>query len=164
MNKNLSQIKSLVYDFIDYEILDLEKEQESQEYDACRFRLNEKSIISRSGKITPKKVGQFVSFWERNRHGITQPIKYISPFDYYIVNVKKENELGQFVFPKSVLIKKGIVSSPLKEGKRGFRVYPIWDIANNKQAQKTQEWQLDYFYSIQKPLDFNRIKRLYDSS
>ena len=45
MNKNLSQIKSLVYDFIDYEILDLEIEQESQEYEACRFRLNEKSII-----------------------------------------------------------------------------------------------------------------------
>ncbi len=42
MNKNLSQIKSLVYDFIDYEILDLEIEQKNQEYDACRFRLNEK--------------------------------------------------------------------------------------------------------------------------
>ena len=84
MNKNLSQIKSLVYDFIDYEILDLEIELESQEYDAYRFRLNEKSIISRSGKITPKKVGQFVSFWERNTQGITQPIKNTSPFDYYI--------------------------------------------------------------------------------
>jgi len=163
MNKNLAQIKSLVYDSIEYKISELKVEEESKEYDACRFRLNEKNIISRSGKITPKKVGQFVSFWERNRHGITQPIKNTSLFDYYIVNVKEENKLGQFVFPKSILIKKGIVSSSLKEGKRGFRVYPSWDIANNKQAQKTQEWQLDYFYFIHKLIDFNRVKDLYEN-
>jgi hypothetical protein len=32
-----------------------------------------------------------------------------------------------------------------KAGKRGFRVYPIWDKPDNKQAEKTQKWQVKHF-------------------
>ena len=46
-----------------------------------------------------------------------------------------------------ILINKEIVSDK-KEGKRAIRVYPPWDIAINKQAQKTQKWQLNYFLEI----------------
>ena len=30
-------------------------------------------------------------------------------------------------------------------GKRGFRVYPKWDLPENKQAKQTQSWQVSYF-------------------
>ncbi|WP_262511393.1 MepB family protein [Chryseobacterium pennipullorum] len=47
--------------------------------------------------------------------------------------------------PKKTLLEKGILSYEKKTGKRGFRVYPSWDTAENQQAQKTQKWQIEYF-------------------
>lgn len=102
--------------------------------------------IYREAKITPKKIGQFVSVWKRNKAGITEPRQLNDDFDEFIIKCEAGNKVGQFVFPKAVLAEKGIVSTNLKEGKRGFRVYPPWDKAENKQAIKTQEWQLEYFH------------------
>lgn len=146
LNNTPNKIKEVLYDSFGPEISSIEFESESKEYDACQFLLNDSQIIYRKAKITPKKSGQFVTFWRRNKEGITAPFHENDSFDYYIINVKKENRLGQFVFPKSVLIEKGIVATDKKDGKRGFRVYPIWDDVNNKQAQKSQEWQLKHFY------------------
>jgi len=58
------------------------------------------------------------------------------------------------VFPKSELINKGIITTNKKDGKRGFRVYPKWNKTTNKQAEKTQKWQLNYFYEINEKTDF----------
>lgn len=161
MNINLEHVKTEVYDKGAFEILDFKLEQESQEYDACRFKLNGRSIISRSAKITPKKIGQFVTFWKRNENGIIEPLHENDQFDFYVVNTRSENDFGQFVFPKSILIKKGIISGDKKEGKRGFRVYPAWKIAQNKQAEQTQKWQLEYFYEINDSTDFKKVAKLY---
>ncbi|GGX30154.1 MepB family protein [Aquimarina muelleri] len=162
MDYNLNQIKTDVYDKCGFEILDFEIELESKEYCACRFKLNELHIISRNAKITPKKSGQFVTFWKRNGNGLIEPFEEIDQIDFYTINVRADNEFGQFVFPKSILIKKGIISTEKKEGKRGFRVYPNWDIAQNKQAEQTQKWQLNYFYKINDSTDFNKIMKLYE--
>jgi len=96
--------------------------------------------------------------------GITEPYSEIDEFDILIINVKTENKFGQFIFPKSILIKKRIISTLKKEGKRGFRVYPIWDIAINKQAKKTQEWQLNYFFELNQITDFTIVNTLYLNS
>jgi len=79
------------------------------------------------------------------------------------VNVRTEKEFGQFVFPKSVLIKKGIISTDKKDGKRAFRVYPNWDNANSKQAERTQKWQLEFFYEINDSTDFKKVRELYQT-
>jgi len=76
------------------------------------------------------------------------------------VNIRKDNRFGQFVFPKAVLIKKGIISTTTKEGKRAFRVYPSWDIPTSKQAERSQKWQLYYFYDA-KTVDLEKVKSLY---
>jgi hypothetical protein len=107
--------------------------------------MTDKKIISREAKITPKKIGQFVSVWKRNEKGVTEPHELTDDFEFYVIKCKSENRNGQFIFPKEELAKRGIVSTPQKEGKRGFRVYPPWDKAENKQAIKTQAWQLNYF-------------------
>lgn len=161
MDNNLNQIKKEVYDLCALEISNLEMETESQDYDACRFELSGRNIISRSAKITPKKVGQFVTFWKRNGIGPIEPFNETDPIDFYVVNVRAQSNFGQFVFPKSVLIKKGIISTEKKEGKRAFRVYPSWDIAKNKQAERTQKWQLDYFYQIDDSTNLNKVAELY---
>jgi len=161
MNNNLKQIKKQIYDQCALEISAFQLELESKEYDACQFDLNGLNIVSRTAKITPKKVGQFVTFWKRNGNGPIAPFDETDPIDFFVVNVNAENEFGQFVFPKSVLIKKGILSTEKKEGKRAFRVYPNWDIAKNKQAEQTQKWQLDYFYEINDSTDLNKVTELY---
>ncbi|MCU4164116.1 MepB family protein [Carboxylicivirga caseinilyticus] len=161
MDKNLSQIKTDIYDKHSLTITNFITEKESKEYDACRFQLNGRHIISRSAKITTKKNGQFVTFWKRINNSPIQPFNCNDKFDYLIVNTRMNKKLGQFVFPKSVLIDKGIISTEKREGKRAFRVYPKWDVAKSKQAQLSQQWQLNYFYEITNLTDLNRVNELY---
>jgi hypothetical protein len=58
------------------------------------------------------------------------------------------------------LAEKGIISQDKKNGKRGIRVYPPWDTVTNKQASKTQNWQVKHFVAIERDdiaaLDFTR--------
>lgn len=161
MDSNLTQIKTEIYDKCGLELSDFEFETESKEYDACRFVLNDLNIICRSAKITPKKNGQFVTFWKRNGTGPIEPFDESDHINFFVVNVRRDQEFGQFVFPKSVLIKKGIISTTNKEGKRAFRVYPNWESANNKQAERTQKWQLNYFYHITDTTDLYEVMELY---
>src|SRR5690606_14840310 len=163
MNTNLNQIKTEVYDKCALKITEFGSEMESKEYDACRFKLNGLNVISRTAKITPKKVGQFVTFWKRNGNGLIEPFNETDQIDFFVVNVLTENGFGQFVFPKSVLVKKGIISTESKEGKRAFRVYPNWDIVKSNQAERTQKWQLDYFYEINDSTDLNKVVELYNN-
>ncbi|MDA9773884.1 MepB family protein [Saprospiraceae bacterium] len=161
LNNILTAVTTEVYDKLSFEISNFANESEGAEYDACQFELNGLKIISRSSKITPKKVGQFVTFWKRDINGITASYSKCDSFDLYVINAKYGNRIGQFVFPKSELINKGIIATDLKDGKRGFRVYPVWDEAQNTQSQKTQKWQLNYFYEIDERTNLERVKLLY---
>ncbi|WP_213105748.1 MepB family protein [Candidatus Protochlamydia amoebophila] len=53
------------------------------------------------------------------------PYDFNDSFDSLVVSVRAENHLGQFVFPKTVLCEKGVVSCNEKEGKRAIRVYSL---------------------------------------
>ena len=154
-------IQSKVYNKCNFEISNYTLEKESKEYDACRFQLNGLNVISRSAKITPSKVGQFVTFWKRLNDGPIEPFRDTDLIDFLVVNVQTENESGQFVFPIYTLVHKGILSTPSKEGKRAFRVYPSWDFPKSKQAERTQKWQLEYFYKIDGAINFNKVSELY---
>jgi hypothetical protein len=65
-------------------------------------------------------------------------------------------ERGMFIFPVSLLIKKGIICGDKSKGKNGFRVFPPWSQDRGKvgtqvfsdSGKKTQRWQLPYFVSI----------------
>ncbi|MFV0346581.1 MAG: MepB family protein [Bacteroidales bacterium] len=72
LNKNLTEVKTKIYDRLSFDISKVSNELEGTEYDACQFEPNGMKIISRSSKITPKKVGQFVTFWKRNQNGETE--------------------------------------------------------------------------------------------
>lgn len=161
MNDELRTIQTEVYQECKWRISDFKNEAESKEYDACRFLLNGMNIVCRSSKITPKKVGQFVTFWKRNGNGPIEPLNDKDHIDFFVVNVRLDSNFGQFVFPKSVLVKKGVISTDKKEGKRAFRVYPIWDNPTNKQAKRTQKWQLNYFYEINESIDLEKVRKLY---
>src|SRR5690554_1822532 len=148
IHNDLKIVKELVYDKCGLDLTDLKQNLESKEYGACSFMLNGKIIEQRISKITPTKIGQFVTIWKRNENGITEPFDNSDDFDFVIITARNDNNFGQFIFPKSVLADNGIITKNGKEGKRGIRVYPPWDIATNKQAMKTQNWQTKYFLTI----------------
>ncbi|MFC2109882.1 MepB family protein [Bacteroidota bacterium] len=160
---NFTFWKDFLYDKLDFKISNFQKEKESQEYNACRYNLNALAIISRTSKITPKKIGQFVTFWKREETGLIAPFNESDTLDFYIVNVTYESKFAQFIFPKSILIQKGIISTDNKEGKRGFRVYPNWDHPKSKQAVQTQKWQLDYFIEINNLTNHHTLFKLYQN-
>ena len=161
LNSTLKRIKEIAYDNCSLIISELTIESEGKEYKACQFKLNGLNIICRNAKITPKKIGQFVTFWRRNENGVTEPFRDVDELNFYVVNVMNEDRIGQFVFPKSVLIENKIISTIQKDGKRGFRVYPSWDIPISKQAMKTQKWQTKYFIEFDDKVDLNVVKHLY---
>lgn len=138
-------------------------ENEGADYGAGICTINNLKTVLRSSKITPKKIGQFVTLWKRDNQGVTTPYSQSDHIDLVIINSRKGNLFGQFIFPMSILIKHKILSSHTSKGKRGFRVYPPWDKAINNQAVKTQSWQLEFFLEITQSPDMKRMKELYSS-
>ncbi len=172
-NKALSVVNSLHPDFIisrdliyipcGFKCREIAIEKESLEYGACQFKLNDHYMLFRVAKITPTKVGQFVTVWKRIGKGPIQPYDLTDGVDFYVIAARKDDCFGQFVFPKDVLCKYGIMSTNGQKGKLGMRVYPPWDVTMNKQAKKTQEWQLKYFLEVASSdlIDIMQVKMLY---
>ncbi|MDB0011240.1 MepB family protein [Crocinitomicaceae bacterium] len=162
MDVTLIKIKTLIYDKCKLKVENYILENESQEYKAMRYTINNYNIVSRNSKLTPKKNGQFVTFWKRKNNGPIEPFhEFEDKISYFIVNVKYENKSGVFFFPKSILVEKRIISTNNKEGKRAFRVYPNWDKPNSKQAIKSKKWQLNYFFEIKEGLDLRKIQEMF---
>ncbi|MGC3943764.1 MAG: MepB family protein [Chryseolinea sp.] len=148
VSADLAILKERIYDKCGYILTNFKRSPESQEYDACSFVLEGRLVQYRASKITPTKVGQFVTTWKRNSDGVTEPFNISDEVEFIFITSKRTGELGQFIFPKSVLIERGVLSRNGKEGKRGIRVYPPWDQPTNSLAVKTQSWQTKYFISL----------------
>ncbi|WP_337967127.1 MepB family protein [uncultured Flavobacterium sp.] len=163
ISKDLNLAKEMIYDCFDFNCSEPEAIAESADYNGYQFYLNEKLICYREAKITPKKTGQFVTLWKRNKSGIIKPFDFDDEIDFVIISTRKEDLFGQFIFPKSILLEKGIFSTKTKEGKRATRVYPPWNETTSPQAQKTQQWQLRYFYEITPETDLETFAKLFQS-
>ena len=162
---DLQLAEKLLYKESGFQLQNLIWNSESTNYGACSFELNGKLIQYRVANITPTKIGQFVAIWKRNNKGITAPFDVADLLDFLIISVRESESFGQFIFPKSVLVSKGIISQNEKGGKRGIRVYAPWDKPINKQAIKTQGWQVNYFVEIREnlPVDVELIKRIFST-
>lgn len=165
VHKDLLLVEDLIYKPSALILQNLKLDDESEDYGAAEFTLNKRPVKFRVAKITPTKVGQFVTFWKRIGEGPILPYESTDFFDFLIISSRAENHFGQFIFPKTVLSEKGILSSDENEGKRALRIYPPWDKPDNAQAKKTQAWQLEYFIEFSEDnFDFLRIKYLLNLS
>jgi hypothetical protein len=164
IHSDLIATKNLVYNPCRFNYSRPLLEAQNAEYGSYVFNLNDLSIRFRVAKITPTKIGQFVTLWERIGDGPIQPYDVSDPVDFFVISTRKGNNFGQFIFPKAVLCDQDIVSNKGKGGKRAIRVYPPWDKPTSRQAQKTQIWQIEYFLEIpmNTPIDCVRAQMLYD--
>lgn len=144
----LLQAQKMAYEPCGLICMNLVKEAEGEEYGAAEFDIDHRRIKFRVGKITPTKSGLFVTLWKRIGNGVIQPHDVADPIDFYVVSVRKEERVGQFVFPKTILYEKGILAKEGTGGKRAMRIYPPWDTTDSLQAKKTQAWQQLYFFEI----------------
>ena len=163
MHPDLLATKRLAYEQNGYTCSTPRKEAESAEYGAYAFELNGHAIRFRVAKITPTKVGHFVTLWKRIGTGPIQPFDVADTVDLFIISTRNAEHFGQFIFPKDILCRHDIVSMAGKGGKRAMRVYPPWVETTNRQAQKTQDWQSDYFLELpqDRPVDQARLQLLY---
>lgn len=148
MINELKRIEESIFTINNLKITNLLNEIECEEYSGFNFCLDKLNVKFRKAKITPKKVGQFVTLWKRNSDKQTEPFTANDNFDFYIIVAEQDDEFGFFFFSKSVLIKNQILTTNEKVGKRGFRVYPDWAKTENKQAEKTKTWQSEYFINL----------------
>jgi hypothetical protein len=138
-----------------------ECETESIEYGACRFGLNGFNIAFRTAKITPKKLGRFVTLWKRpTQNNPIIPLDISDNIDFVIVSVTENAYHGQFIFSQKTLANQGILSHQSQGGKLAFRVYPSWVKPEAKAAIKTQQWQLQHFFLTSQKEGIDRLCNL----
>lgn len=164
MTKELELIQDTIFNTLELQITDLNKDSECEEYSGYNFKLNQFNIKFRKAKITPNKIGQFVTLWKRNPETKeTEPFASTDNFHFYIVAAENQNNQGFFFFSKNTLVQHHILTTSSKDGKRGFRVYPDWDIPENKQAEKTKNWQEKSFINFSKDNYIEKIQVILDS-
>jgi len=110
-NNRLKLIDNVIYKANGLILSDVNEEKQNAEYDGYTFRLSNKNsskhIRFRVAKITPNKLGQFVSFWEKDSNHVNQPFTIDNTPDLLVISTFSETDKsGQFVFPKDILIKK----------------------------------------------------------
>ncbi|MBC9927830.1 MepB family protein [Leucobacter sp. cx-169] len=126
----------------------LSPEPDNRAHGGAIARTPESAVRFRVGKVTPTKVGHFVTVWRRAADGSTEPFPAEDAVETLVVAVRDGPNFGAFVFPASALIEHGIASAGGIGGKRGFRVYPPWAAAANPQARRTQQWQIGFFVAL----------------
>jgi hypothetical protein len=160
ISPDLNYLQSALFNLCGLAMTQIAAEKESAEYCAHTFNLGDFKVKFRVAKITPTKIGQFVTFWQRSPKGPIAPFHIDDGIDFFMVLTKSGKKNGLFIFRKKVLHQQGILTDNIKEGKRAIRVYPPWDKAENKQAIKTQAWQLASFIEITPAIDKEKIRLL----
>lgn len=162
MSAALSQIQDVVFKAFNASISEIKTDLECADYSGYNFNINDSKIKFRKAKITPTKDGQFVTLWNRNASGKTEPFNITHDFDFYIIAAEQHKNNGFFIFPKQVLAQHKILTVGDQPGKRGFRVYTNWDRPKNKQAEKSKGWQTQYFvdFTIQDKTEWTKLQTI----
>lgn len=136
-------------------------EDQNKDYEGMLIQIENNMYRSRLAKVTPKKSGYFVVFWEKDENDKNQPYRYADSPDKIIITIIDNDLRGQFIFPKSKLLEKGILTDETSKGKMGIRVYPSWVKGLNKTAAQTQKWQQHFFVDLSKDRERERLEELY---
>ncbi|SNZ05251.1 hypothetical protein SAMN05421503_0899 [Terribacillus aidingensis] len=163
MFHSIRLIDKLLADYGEVQLHNIHYETQNEEYEGATFSIGHLAFRSRRAKLTPDKKGYFVVFWEKNANNQNQPFCYKESPEKVVVTIMDCHLKGQFIFPKAILYKKGVLRDEHNKGKMAIRVYPEWEADLNKNASKTQQWQSAYFVDLTKEINKKKIEDLYFS-
>lgn len=163
MEKSIKLTNTLLSCMGGHEITSITEEKQNSEYKGFSFSVYEHTYRSRLAKLTAKKKGYFVAFWEKDINNRNQAYSYDESPNKIVISVIDNERKGQFIFPKSVLLQQGVLRSETSKGKMAMRVYPSWEQELNSSAEKSQKWQMKYFIDVSKAVDIARLTDLYFS-
>lgn len=128
-------------------------EEQNSDYESGLARIGEELWRIRTARVTPSKPGAFVALWRRNPSGETEPFSasettVSGALIFVSERADGAGRTGVFRFTRDHLSELGVLSSPARPGKRGFRVYPPWAQELNRQAARTQAAQATAFTEI----------------
>lgn len=159
--QSMDYLSRILQEISDYPIEDFKVEEQNKEYEGTTFVLGDQSFRSRRAKVTPKKLGYFVVFWEKDEANKNKPYDVDSAPDKLIITIFDQDKLGQFIFPKKILAEKNSLTNGKTRGKMALRVYPDWITGLNKTASATQQWQKAFFIDLTREQELDQLKKLY---
>lgn len=159
--KSACLFRTIMNEFKSKEELILKREEQNSDYEGSILQINNYVYRTRLAKLTPKKKGYFVAMWEKDTTGTNQAYSYEESPEKLIVSIIDGKKCGQFIFPKNVLLKYGILKSTKQKGKMAIRVYPSWITGLNATAKKTQAWQIVYFIDLSEGFEVEKLKEMY---
>ncbi len=115
-------------------------EEQNSDYESGVVQIDGDSWHIRTARNTPTKPGAFVAFWRRGAGGVTAPFGEDDAAAGLMVFVEQMGRRGVFRFTAADLVRLGITSG-VRPGKRGFRVYPSWCVELNSAAAAVQRAQ-----------------------
>lgn len=162
MVNEIEKLNAMVFKPLSLNLTNVTQDLECEAYFGFNFKVDDVKIKFRKSKLTPKKTGQFVTYWKRDPDGKTVPFDVSDDFNFYITAIVENNNSGFFIFPKAVLEKENLILGEVKVGKRGFRLYADWHLTDSTQAEKTKLWQSQYFinYSDRKNTILEKFAKL----
>ena len=99
MITELEQLQNSIFSKLNVVISHLKPDSECEDYLGYNFQINHLNFKFRKAKITPKKIGQFVTLWKRNPESKqTEPFSSEDVFDFYIIACECEGKFGFFLF------------------------------------------------------------------
>jgi hypothetical protein len=159
--ESLILVKNIIRNNFAVLIDNIVEEEQNLEYEGFSFSIKKKRFRSRKAKKTLKKKGYFVAFWEKDSNNVNKPYDEETSPEKLVINIIDNDKIGQFIFPKKILVDKKILTSVDSKGKMAIRIYPSWCDNLNYNAVSTQKWQLDYFIDLSDQYDQLNLEKLY---
>lgn len=161
LKRSIELLQNTLIPFLKGTLDNYHEEPQNSKYESFVFSISQYTFRNRLAKKTPAKKGYFVAFWEKDKHNKNQAFDFRESPDFLIVHVFENEHKGVFLFPKAVLLNQNILRTPQIKGKMAMRVYPLWERHLNKTAEKTQQWQLDYFINLSKtPVAYDKFESI----
>ncbi|MEI5994703.1 MepB family protein [Candidatus Enterococcus mansonii] len=159
--ESISYLTKIIQKISQHPLENLKLEEQNKAYEGATFSVGNHTFRSRKAKITPKKAGYFVVFWEKDEENKNRAYDVSSAPDKLIVTIFDQEKVGQFIFPKHILLKNNVLSNEMGQGKMALRVYPTWVTGLNKHGTVIQQWQIPFFIDLTSNWELEKLKTIY---
>ncbi|MEB3767497.1 MepB family protein [Acinetobacter sp. MD2] len=131
-------------------------------YAGLSFVYAGQKYLFRQVKITPTKLGGFVTLWTRDQPNLAiRPFNEQDGIDGVIIANANQTDTGYFFFDRATLVQHQVFTQNGIEGKRALRLYEPWLSLTAKQAIHSQKWQSEHFIALSETNGLNKAQSFF---